>query len=131
MRAFLRTDTTHRRQADFNKACSTMATPNPSVFEQPVYIPKVKGRLSPGTFVELCSGTVAMILQTSGLEHSESACLPHRRGDLLPDSLRPRRVKVALMYPFAERKKFFRTSRSPSLAPDCRHVPELGTIGDE
>jgi hypothetical protein len=57
-----------------------MATPNPSVLETPVYISKAKGLFSPGTFVELANGTVAMILKTDGLEN---AGLPHSD---LPDS---------------------------------------------
>jgi hypothetical protein len=64
-----------------------MATPNPSVLDEPVYIPNAKGYFSPGTYVELADGTVAMILKTAGLGNSE------------PEAglgFRPRRVKVAL-----------------------------------
>jgi hypothetical protein len=56
---------------------------------------------SPGTFVELANGTVAMILETDGLDNSG---LPHSE---LPDSLRPKRVKVARLHPFANRSLSF------------------------
>jgi hypothetical protein len=125
-------ETTRWNTPDFNTAFGTMATmatpPNPSVLEDAVFIPKAKGRFSPGTFVELATGTVAMILQTSGQEHSESAPLPPND---LPDSLRPRRVRVALLHPFADRRDGFTISRWPCLARDSRHVPELVTTALE
>jgi hypothetical protein len=74
-----------------------MATPKPCELETPVYISKAKGLFSPGTFGELENGTVAMILKPEGLENSG---LPHSD---LPDSLRPKRVKVALLHPFTNR----------------------------
>jgi hypothetical protein len=78
--------------------------------------------------VELAIGTVAMILQTLRLEHSESARLPP---DDLPDSLRPRRVRVAILHPFVDRQAGFIISRWPISARDCRHVPELVTTAEE
>jgi hypothetical protein len=103
-----------------------MATPSPSVLESPVYIQKAKGLFPPGTFVELATGIVAMILQTSGLE--DSRLPPH--GDL-PENLRPRSVKVALLHPFAAKQVDFTIARLPCLDSDCRHVPELVTSSDE
>jgi hypothetical protein len=103
-----------------------MATPNPSIHEEPVYIPKAKGRFSPGTFVELTNGSVAMILQTSGLgilESDAASC----HGDT-PESYHPRKVRVALLSPFADRD--FTIDRTPNLAPDCRYVPELTTTAN-
>jgi hypothetical protein len=110
--------------AERYKTSITMATPNPSVLETPVYISKAKGLYSPGTFVELADGTVAMILQTAGLENSG---LPHASD--LPDSLQPKRVKVALFRPFAN--NLFRIARSACLYPDCRYVPELFITNEE
>ena len=101
----------------------TMASPNLSVLETPVYIPKARGLFSPGTFVVLANGTVAMILKTDGLDNSG---LPHSD---LPASLRPKRIQVALLRPFANRK--FTIARSLCLDPDCRHVPELFITNDE
>ncbi len=98
----------------------------PSILDEPVYIPNAKGRFSPGTFVELANGMVAMILPTSGVGNLESdAGLRH--GDP-PNSYRPRRVQVALLNPFANRH--FAIARSPNSAPNCRHVPELFTTAD-
>jgi hypothetical protein len=100
-----------------------MATPNPSVLETPVYIAKAKGLFSPGSFVELASGRVALLMKTEGLGNSG---LPHSD---LPHNLRPKRVKVALLHPFAIRQ--FSIDRSPCLSPDCRYVPELFISNDE
>jgi hypothetical protein len=105
-----------------------MATPpKPSVLETPVYILKAKAFLSPGTFVELANGKVALILKTDGLENS--GCLPH--SDLPADSLRPRRVMVALLHPFNDRHSHFSVARSQCLAPDCRYVPEVFITDNE
>ena len=106
-----------------HQTCITMAAPNPCVLETPVYISKAKGLFSPGTFVELANGTVAMILKTDGLDNSG---LPQSD---LPVSLRPKRVKVAFLRHFANRE--FIIARSQCLDPDCRYVPELFITNDD
>lgn len=76
--------------------------------------------------MELANGKVALILTTDGLENSG---LPH--SDLPADSLRPRRVMVALLHPFDDRHSHFSVARSQCLAPDCRYVPEVFITDNE